>query len=109
MREELLKRKDELHSEYKILLKRLGQIEQEKNKSIIEEKERLEHKSRFYKTFKRSKYLMELEKLKGELRLNKAYFHEFEEVKQIKSRMIEISCSISQINFELEQTPHKRM
>lgn len=109
MKEELLKRRDELHSEYQILLTRLEQIEQEKNKSIIEEQERLEHKSRFYKTFKKSKYLTELEKLKTEIHLNKAYFHEFEEVKRVKSRIIEVSNSISKINFELDQIPHKRM
>lgn len=109
MKEELLKRRDELHSEYRILLDRLGQIEQEKNKSIIEEQERLKHKSKIYKTFKRSKYLIELEKLKTELQFNKVYFHEFEEVKQVKARMIEISRSISKINFELDQIPHKRM
>lgn len=109
MKKELIKKRDELHSEYQILLARLGQIEQEKNKNIVEEQERLEKKSRIYKTFRKTKYLMELEKLKTEIHLNKAYFHEFEEVKKVKSRIIEVSNRISQINFELGQIPNKRM
>lgn len=109
MEEELIKKRNELHSEYQILLVRLNQIEQEKNKSIIEQQKKLEHKSKFYKTFKKSKYLMELERLKAEINLNKAYFHEFEEVKQIRTRIIEISDIISQINVELNQIQHKRM
>lgn len=109
MKEELLK-KEMNYILNKSLLNRLLQIEQENNKNLLEEKRKLEEKSKIYKVFRKSKYIMNLEKLKSEIQLNKHYFHNLEEVNIIKIRIVEINKEIETINKQLEQfTSSKRI
>ena len=110
MGETLLQKRSELHSEYKVLLNRLSKINQEKNQELLKKQNELEKKSKFYKTFRKGKYLTELEQVKTAIELNKIYFHDFDEVKKIKTRILKINEELNDIDNQLVQmNPSKRM
>ena len=95
MGETLLQKRSELHSEYKVLLNRLSKINQEKNQDLLKKQKELEKKSKFYKT---------------SIELNKIYFHDFDDVKKIKTRILKINEELNDIDNQLVQmNPSKRM